>query len=74
MYIKFARHLSLRIKVGPLYVGGGRLKAPKNCGRRCFDVVVMVGEFYIINVNYNFIRVRKNLGPSVVLFNRVVCA
>ena len=41
---------------------------------RCWDVVVQLFGYSLIDVNNNFIRVRKNLGPKVVLFNHVVRA
>ena len=63
---------SFRLEIPGVLIGGGFL-SPANCNGKCYDFVVMLGrKLSVIEVNNNFIRVRKNLGPKVVLFNYVV--
>ena len=56
--------------IGSTIIGGGMLGGCKE--GRCWDVVVQLFGYTLINVNNNFIRVRRKLGPEVVLFNKVV--
>jgi len=62
--------LSCGLWIGSTIIAGGMLFSFGE--GRCWDVVVKLLGYMVVNVNNNFIRVRKNLGPKVILFNRVV--
>ena len=74
---KFCIEIDLRRPSCGLYLGstiiaGGMLKKPANVQGRCYDIVVQFFDYTVINVNNNFIRVNKNLGPKVGFFNRII--
>ena len=56
--------------LGSTIIGGGMLSGCKE--GRCWDVVVQLFGYSLVNVNNNFIRVRNKLGPKVILFNKLV--